>query len=652
MRVEETETGLRVTDQARRSTEVGLERVAGTEELGDGCYLHGDVDTGFGPVSRRFVAGANELRFDPVAVTVIDTSETPVSRGRLPVGERRQIGPDHLVVVHTPVLTHVRPSSTCQLRSDAGEVVISGTEEVSLGFESSEDWTSETVVVEDSPRGLAEYLSVCHVGMPDGAPDRTFPNLRDHPPAVEFTDDDGRTNVHEFENDAADHVTIDVPLNSDQTAKRSLVAIASLAYYLGARINPVSTDTVVLRSGDAQISLGADPVKIDQKASELLRRTFVLDCHARAAGPYGERLHGHDEILSEHGLDAETLYDLPMGERVVRYTETPDVEDDLPEWHLSVHVHPTLERSERLPRHLHTLADVVLPQSAALTTAGERAEWADGQRVRGGALVEPDVYVDPDSRSRAVGWDAPNTSLGAFNVDGMSRVRPQREEPVTVTVAHGSGDMISVGDSYDRVPAQMSQPSTAELARLIEGEADLLHYVGHHEDRGLECRDGFLDISSVDSVNLHGAFINACATEDLARELSERGALAAVGTTRVVSDEIASKVGREWATRVSLGWTFDRALRVAARDRPAGYVLFGDGTLSIRENDGGLPARVVESDQMEIDYCSPRRPGTRVSHPLSDDPVLSFTTVESDDEARREDVRELADAPVVNRRQA
>jgi hypothetical protein len=337
------------------------------------------------------------------------------------------------------------------------------------------------------------------------------------------------------------------------------------------------------------------------------------------------------------GLDATEGYETEMAERVCQYLQTTGVGecsagespsetaflDELPEWHLGIHVEPTERRVPALSHYLSRLADVYSPSSATLTTLADRNEWAARTTRSESSQTSDDVMVSPADRARTVGWYAPRRALGAFNVvDGLPRKYPLAEGDLSITVVIASPEFAdeSVAEYYRErdLPLSvrvLSEPTEDELREAFETPTDLLHYVGHHESSGLRCRDGTLSAFGIDC-QVEAFFLNACGSISFGEELIEQGASAGAVTTRAVFDESATAVGCNWARLMSYGWSVERALSVARRvDDPSGYVAVGDGTHIVTQSDIGAPPeiRLQEADGsewVEFSYNSPQRVGS------------------------------------------
>jgi hypothetical protein len=622
MKVTSRDERIVAIDQARRSVTIDLGH---DPTLDSGGYLFADRETVAYEAPTKRQIETDELRTSPVGVTVVDPESG--ENHRLGDEETRTIGPDSLVVVRTPVLLLVRPETTGTVSRDTETVIdLNETATVTLGFRSKADFPEETMQVHESPAGVARAISAASSAISVTTPDRTWPNVRDHPPRIEFVDDPAADTTAEIERPETD-VELVVP---ETDALDYLFPTAPLAYYLGATVGVEAGVEPQLRAGSVTEQLGADPEAADQRASELLRRTFFLDCLARSAGPYGEQLAEH-HLLTDAGLDADELYEASIAERARQYLDlsAADVErldESLPTWHLGVHVRPVMDNVPSLSHHLARLSDIYRPEGATLETVKEQFDWAQERMTRGPKpQAEGDeVWVSPEERAVTVGWQGPRRALAAFNLDDVPERRPREESELSITVALAARDMVgeSVVEQYGErdLPLEVEYVhgvKADDLADILESDRDLVHVIGHHEKgRGIECRHDFLSARQLSSCGAETFFLNACGSIAFGERLVELGATAGAVTTRAVTNESAAAVGMNWARLIALGWSVERALDFARSvDDPTGYVSVGDGAHAVTQSDAGVPAEISvtressDSFIVEMGQNGPRKQG-------------------------------------------
>jgi hypothetical protein len=176
------------------------------------------------------------------------------------------------------------------------------------------------------------------------------------------------------------------------------------------------------------------------------------------------------------------------------------------------------------------------------------------------------------------------------------------------------------------------QLSRAELARVFEGTHDFVHYVGHCESDGLQCRDGTLSASELDRSGAETFFLNACGSYHEGIELVSRGSVAGAVTFEKVLDGHAARVGTTFVRLLVNGFSIERALGLARRRIIMGtdYAVVGDGTHRLSGASSGVPL-VVElaplvagGYQVTFDASSPRVTGDvfTMPEPLDAEPHL------------------------------
>ena len=135
------------------------------------------------------------------------------------------------------------------------------------------------------------------------------------------------------------------------------------------------------------------------------------------------------------------------------------------------------------------------------------------------------------------------------------------------------------------------ETTTAELATLLESSADFLHYIGHVDEEGFRCSDGFFDADSLDSVGIEAFVLNACRSYEQGAKLVEKGSRGGVVTLAEVVNSAATKVGRALARLLNSGFRLRSALSIAKKEIEVSmeYMTVGHGGLTLCESDSGGP---------------------------------------------------------------
>jgi len=641
---EATEFGLRVLDAG--SAEMAV-RSPGLDVDRRGAELPRPVDATLSCSAAEFVF--------PAAV-VYATS--------LSGGQTRELGPDadpialpddeYVIDVDAEIKTYLRVDGELSIRrsDDYDRTVVSFPRrtDVAVGFRSRSELPTHSMTVPPTPEGVATALSHLHAAHRTTGVDRSYPSLRGHPPRLDAGE----------EIDVPDAVVAATPstgielVSPDDLA--SLYVLAPLAYYLQASVDVADRPRPALRipSLDAEWELSGLP-DLEREVTQLLRQVFFLDCLVRNVGPYGTTL-AEAGLLDTLGLDAGALYDADPAERLATYmTVSHDaIQHRLPDWHLSTYVDPTPEHLSTLPHLLDRLSLIYTPRTSELE-GSELVERSLDDFYRGSAAGERGVgevasvdIVKPELRAgRIHGWLAEGTPIDVFKcrpaayenrIDYLERSDDGIDIAVVLNDETMADEHLDVAEVYRRRGEELSidvtveeQLSTAGLARLFESRRDFVHYIGHCEESGLRCSDGYMSASSLDVCRVQTFFLNACGSYYEGLELVERGSVAGAITFSQVLNEHAVKVGSAFARLLVHGFGIERALQLARRRIMMGkdYAVVGDGTHSLAQSENRLPA-TAELERtgdgaflLSYDQFSSRHVGG-FYHPFLDDNEYSY----------------------------
>ncbi|MFB6177959.1 MAG: hypothetical protein ABEI99_12630, partial [Halobaculum sp.] len=573
------------------------------------------------------------------------------------------------------LFVRVESSLTLRIRGDDSLVVeFPAPTALSVAFEETIEPPGQTVTVPRTPEGVATALSVIPAANETVRPDRTWPSMRNRPPEIEFGEE-----VRIPSEVADETVQTDVELVVPPRLSYLLPA-SSLVHYL-------SADVTLEQGVDPRLTLGQRTVRLGRDASfveavtDVLRRCFYLDCVARGAGPHGGQLSVTD-TFDTLGLDADRLYDAPVAERAITYYDVDfeRVAERFPEWHLSMYVEPTFEHVRTVPHFAAALPFVFQPNaeplsedewlSLSLTGGGYESFGlrADGGDVRAGERDASNVdLLNPDlGLGRTHGWLAPGVPVDGFKTypeafHNRDTYLDGSGGPLSVTVVvndtnarqhlfetpdgPGMHDEQDESVSYYRSRADelnidvevRENLTTGALARVFESENDLVHFIGHHDEDGLDCLDGSLSADTLAESRAETFFLNACGSFPFGAELIKNGSVAGGATFESVSDSDAFEVGGTFARLIVTGHSVNRALAVASRKTiaPKDYVVIGDGTHRVLQTDSIVPSemRVTETGHARYEVVKQqpisRRGGMKVNMGFDSDPDeyrLSGTT--------------------------
>lgn len=510
--------------------------------------------------------------------------------------------------------------------------------ELRLGVRSFHESPAGTVTTTDDPRDVMRALSVLGSALKTTSAERSWPTLRGHPPLVErgeaFDVPDGLAATQD-----PHEVVVETPPELD-----AIYPLTSLVYYLNARLEPGPVPAVVA-DGERVPLTDPDP---ETAAARALKRNVLLDCVVRTEGYYPMNLAERESVegrLADRGVafDPAALYEASLGERVRRYFELPEeaLEAAMPRWVTTADVRPEARNVEHLPFVAADLGIVRCPtptprrwDGQSMTaiedfTRGTPDTWAvetDGG-VRGeGATVagRPRASVRRDGLTRGasdgddegefvVGLD-PTDSIEHVWVGGgypMGAAKPTLDArrrrldanpsgAIEVLVVSNSPEMRQESDVRElyglrelvQFEVEVREALTrAELADALAEDRDFVHYVGHVTDEGMQCSDGHLDATALESVGARAFVLNGCRSFGQGMALVEAGAIAGVVTLTEVGNEPATRVGRTLARLLNAGFSLGGTLDVLGSETITGrqYMVVGDPKLSIADAKGATP---------------------------------------------------------------
>lgn len=485
-----------------------------------------------------------------------------------------------------------------------------------------------TIAVPETPAGIARGLSLFSSALKTTSPERSFPTLRGHPPLLEFGQefDGARLNRPET------GIRLEIPERYS-----SVFTVAPLAYYLGAEI-VTGVDSPRLVAGDEWFPLGGD---LREATANTLRHCFLLDCITRTEGRYPVSLRERNELAERTTIAPERWYELPIAERTAAYLSVPkDATDDLLDWHLTADIEPAAGNAEILPFIVDDLAMVrsPTPLSDRGSPPPEPDDVDDFFRTAGGPALQRRTTENTDSHGESVIspveadtyghiWVGEKFPMGSSKptVDAYRRRlgrQPSDDSTTTVTLVCNDEEMLAEIDEelygfFDMLTFEVRSHhdlTKAELREVLQTETSFLHYVGHVDDDGVQCADGFLDLRTLSGTGADAFLLNGCTSYEQGQALVEAGAFGGVVTLTSVSNTTATKTGTHLANLLDIGFDFHGALDVIRRMRISrqNYVVVGDGSVTISQSTSGVQYA------MEVDsYENGRLDVTCIGYPTS-----------------------------------
>ncbi|KTG08248.1 hypothetical protein [Haloferax profundi] len=519
--------------------------------------------------------------------------------------ETEQFGPGtYSVELFGPVKTYLRLEGPFRIEKPpmATGISLDEKQDVLVGARSSHENPAATITTTDDPFDVMKAVSALSSALKTTSVERSYPTLRGHPPLLERGDE-------LVIPDGIEAPDTGVRLELPPTLEHIFVA-TPLAYYLGAKVVPGETPRLVTDSGFVHEFDG--PNGFEGSVARTLKQTFFLDCVVRTEGIYDIDLHERQAIESRLNLDVESLYEAPLGEQLEQYLGTPyeHIADLVPEWKLTTHVAPQPDNIELLPFVTNDLAVVRTPSGSEVPHSEVQATAVDDflrdDIVRSaGTVSSGDTYVQPSSsNSVEQAWVSDGTPVGASKMTTTAYQNRLQREPTTgdieITVICNDQEMLAETDIVDDVYGSRDgisfevdahyNLSRSELRDVLAEPTDFLHYIGHIDDDGFQCRDGKVDAETVEDVGTAAFLLNACRSYDQGLALVEAGAIGGIVTFSEVINSHAVGVGRTLAQLLNRGFPLQISLDVVRTDSDIAhqYGVVGDGGISVVQTESGV----------------------------------------------------------------
>jgi len=570
------------------------------------------------PIDRAVSVTTSELVLPTVvAVCVRDSSgETLANVGHL---ESETLGEGtYILELSAQVKTYVVVDGPLEVTADLMEVRMEfdGPREVTLGALSRHDRPAVTVATTDDPVEMMAAVSTFGSALKTTSPERSFPFNRGHPPAVSLAD---TSDIPDSIRRPETGVRLEVP-----PTYGSVYAVAPLAYYLGAEVVPGQTPRLVTDDGFERAL--DEPDGLERGVERTLKQVFLLDCVVRTEGVYSIELRERNELDRRLDIDWARLYDRPLSERVGTYLDIPYalVRDQIPTWRLTVQVDPVRSTVEQLPFVTDDLA-VVRSVDSSVSESVETVVQPMGD---GGTLTRSTTgasdghthsFVEPqpaDSLEQA--WIGDGVPIGASKLIPEAFQNRLDLEPtdgeITISIVLNDPRMREERDLVDQaygdrraLPFDVTVErdlTTAKLREHLHRSADFFHYIGHTEDAGFECADGYLDAGTLEEIGVDAFLLNSCNSYQQGLGLIEAGAVGGVVTLNEVINDGAVRVGETVARLLNAGFPLRVALTIARDESVLGgqYIVVGDGGMTVTQAASRTP-NLLEIREVDDEFA-------------------------------------------------
>lgn len=597
--------GVDVVDhiERRRCSLYMPESVAPRQASTDAFYF--PVDRGVSVTTERFTL--------PHTAAACVRNHSGFMIDELTQGDARDFPSDlYSIELSAPVKLYIVVEAAPTVSVTTEEVTISFDRpvEVRIGARSHHKHPAATIETTSDPDDMMEAVSYLGSALKTTSVERSYPTLRGHPPTIELADSQRIPGILRKPETG---VTIELPPDHE-----SIFVASTLAYYLGADVTPAGSARIITETGFVH-ELSGTARGFEGEVERVLKQVFFLDCVTRTEGFYPVNLHERNQIEDAVGLDFEFLYDQPIDRQLEFYLDVPFslVEPHVPQWKLTAHVTSVPKHVELLPFVVNDLAVLKsadpnkADQSAAQVSAveefmrNESFTRSSGTRASADSPPKPQVFDVEETDSLDQTWIGNGAPMGASKAMLEAYQNRLKRKPkngnIEITVVCNDSEMSGERDVVDNVyGSRENLPFDVDLYRdlsknrlksVLESDMDFLHYIGHIECNGFECKDGYFDAEKLDVSGADAFFLNACSSYDQGKRLIESGSICGIVTLQEVINSGAERVGMTFAKLLNCGFPFNTAIKIAKQQSIMGghYLALGDGSLDVVQSQSGNP---------------------------------------------------------------
>ncbi|WP_247001798.1 hypothetical protein [Halosolutus gelatinilyticus] len=528
---------------------------------------------------------------------------------------------EYVLELMAPIKIYVRVGGPVTIASSTDHMRIEFDERrrLEIGARSNHRRPETTVTTTADPADLMAAVSTFGSALKTLSPERSLPSLRGHPPRLELG---GELRIPDELSAPETGIRIELP-----PERSTVYAASTLAYYLGATLEPGPEPQIVTRT-DRTYPLSGEGRDFEDEVERVLGRCFLLDCVARTEGLYRIALHERDVLDDRLDVDWRAAYDASPADRLETYLSVPyaDLADLVPSWRLVTYATPAPHNATSLPFVVNELSLIrsavgrsSTPEPAAAAPGIDEffrssrapADTAVGTTRRSSEGPEPAdaSYVSlPDTDSLEIAWLGDERPVGANHLldcgfeHRIERGRPSDEVEITVvcndpamSAEYDDANRSLYGNRHE-LPFDVTvhyDLATAELEDVLATDTDFLHYIGHSESDAFICHDGRVNAADVDRIGPHAFLLNGCTSYEQGIRLVEGGSVGGIVTHSDVGNEDATAIGRSIARLLNAGFSLRSALVIARDHRIVGtqYLVVGDGSAQVAQSEGGTPVR-------------------------------------------------------------
>ncbi|MFA9428110.1 hypothetical protein [Natronorubrum sp. A-ect3] len=484
-----------------------------------------------------------------------------------------------------PLKVYATIESAVDIRASVGQTLIEFEEPTSIviGARSYHTSPAATITTTTEPTDVMQAISMFGSALKTTTPERSYPTLRGHPPAVELGAD---VEIPDELSRPQTGVRIEIPPTLQHT-----FVVAPLAYYLAAAVVPGPTPRLVTEAGYSYPLKGEHG--FERRVEQVFKHIFLLDCIVRTEGETPLPLYERQAVEPILEFDIEAIYEQPLAEQLETYLAVPfeTIQPHLPEWQFEVQLSQSAKNVESLPFLTDLLATINVENTVSNPVQTSQMQ------VQRAETDSNSVPIRQSWRGDQTGVTGTGTLLAFENRITQSPRDGPLEIEVICNDSEMSGEFVTVNSAYhsrNDLPLDVTvhyNLTTDELEEIFTRESDFVHYIGHIDSNGFRCSDGTVDAGDFGTVGAKAFLLNACQSYEQGLRLIEGGAIGGIVTFSEIENSDAVFAGRAFARLLNFGLPLYGALDMfqKTRDYACQYHLVGDGTLSVVQTNQGLP---------------------------------------------------------------
>lgn len=462
---------------------------------------------------------------------------------------------------------------------------------ITVGARSLHSAPRATITLPDDPAAWIEAFPYLASSIKEFSPERAWPTLRGHPPAIERGD---VLDIPDLLTKPETGVTVGVPATF-----ADLYRVAPLVFYLGADL--VAADSPEIRLANGYVEpLPTEGSALEEHVADLVSRFLLLDALVRNDGYHDlDALYEYDEVARDLPFYPPELYDESLTSQLMEYLEVSSdvIDPHRPPSQLEAVLQPDPADVELLPTLLDDCAAIRVADTPAQGITPDPA-WEDGPIPQATAYTGPvqetgAAKLVKRACERAKQAQTPMPDEATVRIvlpePGSGGRRADREDTWNDVITYLVEETDARRENVERVVS----PTRAELVEVLSEDHACVYCGLRTADGGIECADGVVDPGALDAVGARGLLFQGPRSVDVAETVTERGAVVGIGTSTQPSPWTVGHLLRA----IFRGHHVFHATRFAEYGSPATYRVVGVPTSQ-------LVRRAGDAAPIEIQFVS------------------------------------------------